>query len=100
MPASGSASSMATHDWREREGGVPMPNSLITDGNAGETAEWTPFPFGLLASHGKGLDGFIIDAIACFSSTGIYSSEEGSCVSAARTTSSSLCSSSETQRSA
>ena len=32
-----------THDWRKREGGVPMPNSLITDGNAGEAAEWTPF---------------------------------------------------------
>eukprot|EP00966_Prymnesium_polylepis_P234511 5424406-Prymnesium_polylepis.1 len=65
MPASGVASRLATHDWRRREGGVPMPNSLITDGNAGEAAGWTPLMSARLwlASNGNGLDGFIIDAI-------------------------------------
>eukprot|EP00966_Prymnesium_polylepis_P322961 7379182-Prymnesium_polylepis.1 len=63
MPTSGVASSLATHDWRKREGGMSMPNSLITNGNAGEAAGWTPFQNGWLASNGNGLDGFIIDAI-------------------------------------
>ena len=66
----------------------------------GGAAEWTPFQNGWLASNGNGLDGFIIDAIAYFRSTGTNSRAEGSSVSAAHTTSMSLCSSSEAYRSA